>query len=74
MDTDIGVGITGIAGPGGGSEEKPVGLVYISVADEKHTVTKKFEFGNLRRSRERIRGDAAGSALDMIRKILMEEE
>ncbi|MBR6762781.1 MAG: competence/damage-inducible protein A [Clostridia bacterium] len=74
MGTHIGLGITGIAGPGGGSEEKPVGLVYIAVADETHTVTKKFEFGNLRRSRERIRNDAAGSALDMIRKILMEEE
>jgi nicotinamide-nucleotide amidase len=38
---DIGVGITGIAGPEGGSEEKPVGLVYVSVCSDSYSETKK---------------------------------
>jgi nicotinamide-nucleotide amidase len=58
------VGITGIAGPGGGTADKPVGLVYIAVADEKKTevVERKFP-GN----RERVRFYATQQALDMIR-------
>jgi nicotinamide-nucleotide amidase len=64
----LGVGITGIAGPGGGSEEKPVGLVFHALADGKHTevVERKF-FGD----RERIRQWATQQALDMVRRKLM---
>jgi PncC family amidohydrolase len=38
---DLGIGITGIAGPDGSSQEKPVGLVYIALANQQSTVVKK---------------------------------
>ncbi len=61
----IGVGITGIAGPSGGSAEKPVGLVFIALADERSTQVREFRFpGN----RERIRQWAATAALEIIRR------
>jgi nicotinamide-nucleotide amidase len=63
-----GVAITGIAGPGGGTEEKPVGLVYVAIADEKETeVVEK----NLLGDRERIRHWASQQALDLVRRKLM---
>jgi nicotinamide-nucleotide amidase len=66
--SSIGVGVTGIAGPGGGTEEKPVGLVYIAVADGKSTsVVERRFFGD----RERIRWFASQQALDLIRRKLM---
>jgi nicotinamide-nucleotide amidase len=61
----IGVGITGIAGPGGGSEEKPVGLVFIALADERSTQVREFRFPG---TRERVRQWAATAALEMIRR------
>ncbi|MFV0503029.1 MAG: competence/damage-inducible protein A [Lachnospirales bacterium] len=60
---NIGVGITGIAGPTGGSAEKPVGLVYISVATSTGSETKKFNFKG---SRENIRRRSVYSAMRMI--------
>ena len=41
---DIGIGVTGIAGPTGGSPEKPVGLVFIGFSTEEQTIVKKFVF------------------------------
>ncbi len=65
---DIGVGVTGIAGPGGGTEEKPVGLVYIAVSNGfKNDVLHRRFFGD----RERVRRWASQMALDMVRRLLM---
>ncbi len=65
----LGVGITGIAGPTGGSEEKPVGLVYHALASDKGTevVERRYPMGD----RDRIRWFATQQALDMIRRKLM---
>lgn len=61
---DFGIGITGIAGPGGGSEEKPVGLVYIGVDFGESVEIKRYIFSH---SREHIRERASLSALNMVR-------
>jgi len=67
-NADIGVGVTGIAGPGGGTEEKPVGLVYVAVANgHKQDVVQRRFFGD----RERVRRWTSQLALDMVRKMLM---
>jgi nicotinamide-nucleotide amidase len=64
----LGLGVTGIAGPTGGSEEKPVGLVYIALSDaQKNEVVEK----NFRGDRDRIREYASQQALDLIRRRLM---
>lgn len=62
---DIAVSVTGIAGPGGGSEEKPVGLVYIGVCDKKGS--EAFRFVHMG-DRERVRQKSALSALDIVLK------
>jgi len=64
----MGVGITGIAGPGGGTEEKPVGLVYIAVSYGNKTESLECKF---RGDRERVRLWASQQALDMVRRRLM---
>ncbi|HTD54884.1 MAG TPA: competence/damage-inducible protein A [Silvibacterium sp.] len=69
-NTTFGVGVTGIAGPGGGTEEKPVGLVYLSVSDCDETEVIERRFGMFG-DRERIRHYAAQTALDMVRRRLM---
>jgi competence/damage-inducible protein CinA-like protein len=67
-DTTLGVGVTGIAGPTGGTAEKPVGLVYVGVSDGKHTEVVERRFTG---DRERIRSFAAQTALDLVRRKLM---
>ncbi len=64
----IGVGITGIAGPTGGTPEKPVGLVYVAVSDGKKTEVVERQFPG---DRERIRVYATQQALDLVRRFLM---
>ncbi len=66
--TTYGVGITGIAGPGGGTEEKPVGLVYIAISDGVQTEVVQKNFAG---DRDRIRFYASQQALDMVRRKLM---
>ncbi len=62
--TAFAIGITGIAGPSGGSEQKPVGLVYISVDSDSGCETKRFIFSH---DRDFIRLRAAQTALNMLR-------
>lgn len=64
----LGVGITGVAGPTGGSEEKPVGLVYHALADGANTDVIEKSFPG---DRKRIRWFATQQALDMVRRKLM---
>lgn len=66
--TDFGLAVTGIAGPDGGTEEKPVGLVFIALADDAHTEHKKL---TLPGDRELIRWRASQAALDMLRRRLI---
>jgi nicotinamide-nucleotide amidase len=67
---DIGVSTTGIAGPTGDTREKPLGLVYISVATKKDIWTREFQFtGN----RSDIKRRAANTALNMVRLTLMRQ-
>ncbi len=67
-ESTFGVGITGVAGPGGGSVEKPVGLVFHAVASDSGTEVIQRNFPG---DRKRIRRFASTLALDMIRKKLM---
>ncbi len=64
----VGVGITGIAGPTGGTPEKPVGLVFHAVSDGKRTEVVERKFPG---DRDRIRLWASQQALDMVRRFLM---
>ena len=66
---DVSVAVTGIAGPGGGSAEKPVGLVYIATARRSgETRTQEFRFGDL--GRDRVRLAAVAEALNLIYAVL----
>lgn len=65
--TDLGVGVTGIAGPTGGTEAKPVGTVYIALADRKKTTCRLFHF---RGERRRVKEISARWVLEMLRRYL----
>jgi nicotinamide-nucleotide amidase len=71
MAADVGVGVTGVAGPGGGTERKPVGLVWLSVAGpEGASITRSV---NLPGSRADIRDRAGTVSLHMVRRLLLGE-
>ncbi|MCX5715274.1 MAG: nicotinamide-nucleotide amidohydrolase family protein, partial [Candidatus Omnitrophica bacterium] len=61
---DIGIGVTGIAGPGGGTKTKPIGLVYIALAVKNKTICKQFNFSGTRLD---IKLRSTLSALNMLR-------
>jgi len=67
-NTDYGVSATGIAGPTGGTEEKPVGLVYIGFAHENDSYARKFIFGG---DRQAIRERTAQAALNLVRLFML---
>jgi nicotinamide-nucleotide amidase len=66
LQADVGISVTGIAGPGGGTPEKPVGLVWIAV-DASETKARRF---HLIGDRTEIRQRAAQAALEMVRRAL----
>ena len=68
IGADFGLSSTGIAGPDGGTPEKPVGLVYIGCAQASGVVSKKV---NLFGTRQRVRERSATMALDILRKIII---
>ena len=68
IGSDVAISITGIAGPTGGSEEKPVGLVYIGIAFGDTYETHKFNFTG---DRNRVRNYSVLQALNLIRKKLL---
>jgi PncC family amidohydrolase len=61
--TDIAVSTTGIAGPGGATARKPVGLVYIGIADEHETIAQKHHFSG---NRSDVIAAATRTALDVL--------
>lgn len=67
-NVDFAISTTGIAGPDGGSEEKPVGTVWIAVADAEKTIAKKFLLGT---NRMRVIQVASETALNQLRKLII---
>lgn len=68
--TDIGIGVTGIAGPAGGSRSKPVGLVYLAVSSEKGTVCVKEIFNG---SRTSIKAQSTEKAIHMLQEFVLKQ-
>ena len=66
--TDLGLAVTGIAGPGGGTEKKPVGLVYIALASAQGVTLTEYRFFG---TRDQVRIRASQMALDMVRRHLI---
>lgn len=70
MKTDYAVATTGIAGPDGGTPDKPVGTIYIAVAGQKNTEVVKYRFGD---NRERNIIRSSQTALQMLRRLILKE-
>jgi nicotinamide-nucleotide amidase len=68
LQTDLSVSVTGIAGPDGGTKDKPVGLVYIALSDRSGSIVTEHNFAG---NRSRVRRNAMLQAFDMIRMRLI---
>ena len=66
-EVDIGISTTGIAGPTGGTKEKPVGLVFIAISTKDNVIVKKYQFGG---NRIQNKYDTCKAALDMLYEAL----
>ena len=65
--TDLSVSLTGIAGPGGGTQDKPVGLIWISACtNDGRQITERYQFSG---DRQKIRQAACDAALNLLQKI-----
>jgi nicotinamide-nucleotide amidase len=71
---DYGLSVTGIAGPDGGTEEKPVGLVFVGISDLNNTFAEKLDLTAWARSRDSIRERSANRAFDLLRLRLEENQ
>jgi nicotinamide-nucleotide amidase len=67
LGADVAVAVTGVAGPGGGSEEKPVGLVFVHASGPDGAEARRTELPG---DREMVRGRATASALHLVRRLL----
>jgi nicotinamide-nucleotide amidase len=67
LKTDLGLAVTGIAGPAGGTKEKPVGTVHVGLSTKKKTFTGKYHFYG---SREQVKINTSMMALDWVRRFL----
>jgi nicotinamide-nucleotide amidase len=68
LNSNYALSITGIAGPDGGTKEKPVGTTFIGLSSEKSTFAKHFNFGI---DRETVRGRACYAALELLRREIL---
>jgi len=68
LETDFGLGITGIAGPSGGTKTKPVGLVYVAVSSKNKTLSAKYLFKG---TRNKIRSLAVNESLGLLLKLIL---
>ncbi len=69
---DYAVAVTGIAGPDGGSDKKPIGLVYVAVSSELATVVIEHRFGDL--GRDEVRKASVKAALDLVLQVLTSDK
>lgn len=69
---DYAIAVTGIAGPGGGSETKPVGLVFFAVATPSRTISRKWNFGDV--GRDEVREMSVLTGLELLWNVIQERE
>ena len=67
INADLGLSVTGVAGPGGGTAEKPRGLVYIALAAADKTICREHHFAG---SRAAVRQGTVNSSLNLLRQYL----